>query len=48
MKLMVEITKQQYLVALITSVFIALVGYMIAVFWSGSEETLRALSSLQG
>jgi len=43
---MVEITKQQYLVALITSVFIALVGYMIAVFWSGSEETLRALSSL--
>jgi len=37
---------QRYAVAFFTSVFLAMVGYVAAVFLSGSEQTLHALAKL--
>ncbi len=37
---------QRYIGALILSVILSLVGYAIAVFWSGSDETLQAAARL--
>lgn len=37
---------QQYTVAIVVSIFLAILGYMAAVLWSGSEQTLTLLKSL--
>ncbi len=37
---------KQYSVALIVSMILAFMGYMLAVLWGGSEQTLQALKSL--
>ena len=43
---MVGNSNQNYMVTLIASVLIAFAGYIVAIFWGGSEDVLRAFNSL--